>query len=235
MPRRYKTDKLEHYQSWAEPINFYKYVDKEKPYHNPFSYRHGISHPALMLLSGASGSGKTTCLLNIIRQMNCFKRIYVFTKMPDEPLYNLLSKMFKNHMMATDNIDDLPDLTELKSPDQGLVVFDDFICESAAIQKRIAQYAIACRKCNLSCAFLTQSYYAVPRMVRLQTQYIFLLHTNAKSDFNHIAKEYAFGATPDDLRKMYDECNRKKSFFWIDCHPQTKAHYRDGFAEAFLL
>jgi primosomal protein N' len=46
-----------------------------------------ISTPFRMLIVGASGSGKTNALINLIRDMNAFDMYYLYAKNIQEPLY----------------------------------------------------------------------------------------------------------------------------------------------------
>ena len=75
-----------------ELINFYetKGVKKHmKSTHNPHYDKHRIKVPFRMLIVGASGTGKTSTLLNLIRAMpDTFSKICVITKCKNEALYS---------------------------------------------------------------------------------------------------------------------------------------------------
>ena len=49
-------------------------------------------HPYRILINGVSGSGKTPALLNLIRQQNDIKKIYLYAKDLMEPKYEFLIK-----------------------------------------------------------------------------------------------------------------------------------------------
>ena len=75
-----------------------KYLGHAK-YYNPNS--EAPQHPARILICGASGSGKSNLALNLIREMGCFDKIYLYAKKLDEPLYLFLidtyQKLGKKH------------------------------------------------------------------------------------------------------------------------------------------
>ena len=99
-------------------INYYKempkkYQTRQTQYKN-FDKMH-IMIPNRMALIGSSGSGKSNTLINLIIGMNCFTKIYMFVKCPDEPLYRFLieeieaieEKLKVKIIFVYPNIDDL--------------------------------------------------------------------------------------------------------------------------------
>ena len=244
-----KSRKLEPYQEmvekqrkpgWDEVINFYDHIeDDQKPpeYKNPYAKDHGMVHPARFLIVGATGAGKTNIMLNIIKQMHCFERIFVFCKLENEPLYAWLKDSFHGNVIITSDLGELPDLSDLAEEadkeNQGLVIFDDTISMSKAIQMRIQDYFIAARKCNLSAAYITQAYYATPKVIRIQCNYVFFLRTNSEKDFKLITREYCFDRKPEELQAMYREALAARSFFWISIDEPPSKRYRLGFGGVF--
>ena len=56
-----------------------------------------------------------------------------------------------------------------------LIVFDDMIADIMTIKKFqpiIKEFFIRCRKLNISLVFITQSYFSVPKDVRLNSTHI---------------------------------------------------------------
>ena len=53
-----------------------------------------------------------------------------------------------------------------------LIVFDGIIADIMTIQAIIKELFIRCRKLNISLVFVPQSYFSVPKEVRLNSTYI---------------------------------------------------------------
>ena len=98
-----------------------------------------------------------------------------------------------------------------------LIVFDGMIADimmNKRFQTITKEQFIRCRKLNISLVFITQSYFSVPKDVRLNlTQYL-IMKINNRKDFaiNHSADiDYK------DLLKIYRECTKEPySFLTID-------------------
>ncbi len=92
--------------------NFYEKKEVQcynRKYVNPNVKYHQIKIPFRMTVIGASRSGKTNILLNLLNMMtNTFNHIYLFTRNLDEPLYDpypkiiyIVMKDWKNSIVWT--------------------------------------------------------------------------------------------------------------------------------------
>ena len=144
----------------------------------------------------SSGSGKTKYLLNSIQKdNNIIDKTYFYAKYLEEPKYQLLINKrekagtnFNNDPTAfieySNSMDDIfPQIEDYyrKRKRKILIVFDDMISHAMSdkkAQRVLKDLFIRCRKLNISLCFLTQSYFSVPKDVRLNcTHYIlFKLH-----------------------------------------------------------
>ena len=64
-----------------------------------------------------------------------------------------------------------------------LIVFDDMIADIMTNKRFytiIKEFFIRCRKLNISLVFITQSYFSVPKDVRLNTTHFFIMKINNK-------------------------------------------------------
>ena len=64
-----------------------------------------------------------------------------------------------------------------------LIVFDDMIADimtNKKFQSIIKELFIRCRKLNISLAFITQSYFSVPKNVRLNSTHCLIMKINNK-------------------------------------------------------
>ena len=71
-----------------------------------------------------------------------------------------------------------------------LIVFDDMIADimtNKKFQAIIKELFIRCRKLNISLVFITQSYFSVPKNVRLNSTHFFIMKINDKRELQNIA------------------------------------------------
>ena len=195
---------------------------------NPNYPIHKIKVPFRALLIGSSGSGKTATLLNLINLMpNTFNHIYIYTK-AEEALYDYLQSQLPSDLLTISY--DLADCeNHLKNEiyyGQSLVVFDD-MCNGKN-QKCIEEMYIRGRKIagGISMLYLTQSYYKVPKTIRLQCQYVFIIKVSGIRDLKLILSEYNLGSTKEELLTKYNYCCNSGefgNFLLIDLEaPQNK-------------
>ena len=76
---------------------------------------------------------------------------------------------------------------------------------------------IRCRKLNISLVFITQSYFFVPKDVRLNTTHYFIMKTNNKRELKNIAINHSADIDYQDLKRIYRECMKQPyNFLTID-------------------
>ena len=201
----------------ASVENFYervpKPVDKKKV--NPNFDVHGIDVPFRMLIVGASGSMKTNTAMDIFQKFSgTFDEITVVCRNKDEPLYNLLADTVSDDQLTMIEIegDDLSSIPTLsgqnsQSPHK-LVIFDDLCLVKN--QKVIEEFFIRSRKLNISCMYLTQSYYASPKNIRINCQYVILKKIDSQRDLRTLLSEYSLNIELDQLVSLYTECTVEK-------------------------
>ena len=71
-----------------------------------------------------------------------------------------------------------------------LIVFDDMIADivmSKTFQAIIKELFIRCRKLNISLVFIKQSYFSVPKDVRLNSTHYLIMKINNKKELQNIA------------------------------------------------
>ena len=147
--------------------------------------------PYRKLIIGPSGSGKTNYLLNSIQKdNNIIDKIYLYAKDLEEPKYQLLINKrekaginfnndptaFIEHSNSMDDIFSEIEDYNRKRKRKLLIIFVDMISNVMSDKKAqqiLKDLFIRCRKLNISLCFLTQSYFNVPKDVRLNcTHYI---------------------------------------------------------------
>ena len=165
--------------------------DNEKwPYIPDHTYRISIT--------GGSGSGKANALLNLIKGQDDTDKIDLYAKDLSKPKYEFLIKKRKDawtkdfndpnaFFECSNTMDDVYENIDDYNPNRQrkiLIVFDYMIAgimTNNTFQAIIKKVFIRCRKLNLSLVFITQSYFSVPKDVRLNsTHYLIKRISNTK-------------------------------------------------------
>ena len=171
-------------------INFDDYTNENIIEHN-LKRPYIPDHPYRILIIGGSGSVKTNALLNLINNQPDIDKIYLYAKDPYEKKYQYLinksKKVGLNHFndpkafieYSNDmqdvhkNIEDYNPIKKRKM----LIVFDDMIADMIDNNKLnpiVTELFIRGRKLNISIVFITQSYFKVPKDVRLNSTHFSL-------------------------------------------------------------
>ena len=100
------------------------------------------------------------------------------------------------------------------------IFFDDMIASIMAnkqFQAIVKELFIRCRKLNISLAFITQSYFLVPKDVRLNSTHFLIIKITNKRELQNIATNRSADIDYNDFVNIYRECTRKPySFLTID-------------------
>jgi hypothetical protein len=206
-------------------------------YNNPSYDKCKIKHPFRMAIVAQSGGGKTTVITDLIyRMQNTFGLIVLCIKHADEPLYNYLRSKIKPESIEVYENGEVPPVNRYKDFDgQVLIIFDDLVNEGRRTQDAIKEYFIRGRKgCKnnqgISMAYLSQSYYGIQKMIRIQCNYIILKKLNSTKDLNMIMKDFSLGLEKDYLIELYKFCTDDiGSFLLVDVDVPPEQRFRKGF------
>ena len=97
-----------------------------------------------------------------------------------------------------------------------LIVFDVMITDIMSNKKFqiiIKELFIRCRKLNISLVFITQSYFSVPKDVRLNSTHYLIMKINNKRELKNIAINHSADIDYKDFIKIYTECLREQHSF----------------------
>jgi len=241
-------------------INFYDLIPKDlcNKVHNPNYDLHNIDIPFRMIVVAPSGSGKTNFVVNLIAlfskvrkkkkltkleqemkrmgyeledEEGTFSDIHIITRNKDEPLYNYLERMSPD-IKITEGMETIPNLDEFNKNENHLVVFDDLVLEKNL--RPITEYYIRARKLNVSVIFLSQSYYTIPKNIRINCNYIVILKLSGKRDIKLILSEFTLGVDMKTLIEMYEiSTNKKFGTFIINVNAPPECMFRNGFLNYF--
>ncbi len=187
--------------------NYFSTIRKTHKTRNPLS----PIPPCNILISGHTGCGKTNLLLNLIYDLMYWDRLYIYAKDLQEPLYQeLMENCEKADEIHSFEYDFQNDLTEVHSVDEmdrslhNLIVFDDF-CTDGPAMKTIKDFFIRGRKKNCTCIFISQDYFCVPKIIRLQCNYFCFFKSRDDREISDIYKTHSCGLTKEEFKKVYQE------------------------------
>ena len=218
---------------WYKHKAIQKYLTKQN---NPLYHQHHIKIPFRMLIVGNSGSGKTSTLMNLIYNMpDTFEEIIICCKSKAEPIYEFLEDKYKKNKevkIMEFGKDGLPDIDKMDKEQQRLIVFDDLVTEKD--QKQICEAFIRARKKNCSLCYLSQSYYAVPRLIRANLTYIIIKMVSSLKNLTMILREYSLGVDKKIFKQIYDDAtSNKMNFLLLDLEGDKDKRFRSGFDEYY--
>ena len=147
------------------------------------------------MIIGGSGSRKVNPLLNLIEKQDDIDKICLYSKDLSEPKYEFLIKKCEDagikhlddsnaFIECSNTMDDVYENIDDYNPNRKrkiLIVFDDMIADimsNKKFQAIIKELFIRCRKLNISLVFITQSYFSVPKDVRLNSTHYLIMKIN---------------------------------------------------------
>jgi len=224
----------------AEIVDWYKKIPKKYllKSHNPHFDTHHIKLQFRMIIAGNSGSGKTQTLLNLLYNMpSTFEKIFIVTKNKDEPLYNYLEdKLGKDGLTIKEGLTELPDVDSLDKEQNNLIVLDDLVNEPLKQQRPVADFFIRARKKNASIIYISQSFYAVPKLIRDNINYLIIKQVSSMKNLTMICRECSLGIEKKQLKKIYDDATQsKQDFLLIDLEGDKDERFRKNFDEIYVL
>ena len=218
-------------------LNFDDYVngiafnEHKTEHHKNWLY---IPHkPYRILIIGGIGSGKTNVLLNLIENQPDIDKIYLYAKDWYKAKYQYLIN--KRESVGVNHFNDPKAFIEYSNkmrdvyknincynPDKEnkiLIVFDDMIADMIHIKKLdsiVTELFIRGKKLNISLVFITQSYFKVPKDVRLNTTHFFIAEIPHKKELQQIAVNHSSDISTKDFTNIYRKCTAEPYFFLVN-------------------
>ena len=214
-------------------INFDNYFNENKTKHNK-NWPYIPDHPYRILIIGGSGSGKTNLLLNLIENQRDIDKIYLYTKHPYESKYQYLISIregvginhFKDPKAFIEYSNDMHDVYKnidaynLDKENKILIAFDDMIADmiyNKKLNSIVTELFIRGRKFNISLVFITQSYFKVPKDVRLNTSHFFVAKIPNKRELQQIDINHSSDINTKDFANIYRKyTDEPYSFLVVD-------------------
>ena len=168
-------------------------------------------------------------MLNLVIQQDDFNKIYLYAKDLTEPNYEFLIKKCEDagikHLNdqkaiieCSNTMDDVYENIDEYNPTRKrkvLIVFDDVIADivrNKKFQAIIKELFIRCRKLNISLMFISQSYFSVPKDVRLNSTHYLIMKVNNQRELQNIEINHSADIDYKDFVKIYRECTKEPYF-----------------------
>ena len=169
-------------------------------------------------------------LLNLIKEQDDIDKIYLYAKDLNEPKYWFLNKKRKNtgikhlndlkvFIEHSNTMDDISNNIDDYNPTRKrkiLFVFDAMIADimtNKKFQAIIKELFIRCRKLNIYFVFITQSYFSVPKKVRLNYTCYFIMKIFNKRELQNIATNHSEDIDYKDFMNIYRQYTSKPYSF----------------------
>ena len=194
--------------------NYDRNVDKTNSYKQLYQY---MPHDTFrMLICGGSGSGKTNLLYHMLtKPLVHFDQIHLYAKNLEQQKYrdmienfNEISQSVGYDVLVCSNNEIVP-VENMENESQKIVIFDDFASEKN--QKPLIDYFIRARHKNCSVVYLSQSFYATPKDVRLNCSHFCVYEFPSSNERNLISRELSVD------KEQYIKATKKPfSFLYVD-------------------
>ena len=200
-------------------INFDNYVNENKTKHNK-NWPYIPDYPYRILIIGGSGSGKTNLLLHLIENQPDIDKIHLYTKDPYESKYQYFIN--KTEGVGINHFNDPKAFIEicmiftkmlmntiLINKNKLLIVFDDVIADmvhNIKLNSIVTELFIRDRKLNIFLAFITQSYFKVPKDVTLNTSHIFIAKNPNKRELQQTPINDSSNISTKDFENICKKC-----------------------------
>ena len=172
-------------------IRFDDVIKEERKQHNPIQPKTSDHIYRILIISG-SGSGKINSLSDLINQQPAIDKVFLYAKDPYKSKYQFLINKHKNtgikyfndskaFIEYSNDMNDIYKNTEEYNSNKKrktLTVFNDIITDMLCNKRRyttVAELFPIGRKLNISYVFITQSYFAIPKNIRVIPMHFFIM------------------------------------------------------------
>ena len=244
-----KKSKSANSTSFDSNVNLEKLFEEEKPENAIQNPPMLPQHPFRLIDAGASGSGKTYILFKaLIEGELVFEKLYIYARDIYETKYSVLIKHYvgvaqdmgvspEEIITVGDHGKDIIGVDQLDPNKVNLVIFDDWITDKKTMDGVITDHWIRGRKKNASYCFLAQSYYNIPKMIRLNSDYFILFRFPESKSNQMIISEQKGDLEYDEFKRLFNEATKgKHSWVFIDKKTaDARLKVRKGFKQPLKI
>ncbi|EGZ27322.1 hypothetical protein PHYSODRAFT_475975 [Phytophthora sojae] len=152
-----------------------------------------------MIVLGPSFSGKNNLCMFILK--NSPHGLTIIARNPNQELYEYLKEKLDGFITFTDP--DMPPSVDqvrhipMSSNKPELVIIDDYSNDKLLQKNIFSHYFTRGRHFKLSTIFLSHSYFAIDKIIRLNSEYVAILKANSKRDLQMVVKDFNIPALTD--------------------------------------
>ena len=171
--------------------------------------------------------------MDLIENQPDIDKIYLYAKNPYEAKYQYLIKICEKvgidhhndpraYIEYSNDMRDVYKNINYYNPDKEnkiLIVFDDMIADminNKKLNSIVTELFIRGRKLNISLVFITQSYFKVPKDVRLNTTHFFIAKIPNKRELQQIAINHSSDISTKDFTNIYKKCTVEPYSFLVN-------------------
>ncbi len=214
---------------------------KSRP--SPTEHATSVKYGSRILISGASGTGKTHALATLITlSPDTWHKVVVVSQNIEEPLYEMLREQLKDKIVFYTLASMPPVKTLVKEhreddEDQVLLVFDDLINDAKHDLDKIRNSFVYGRKLGLTMVWITQSYFATDTTIRRNQTHLILLRQSSVRDLNNVLSDFHLGVSKEQLKEMYRVSTREDlNFLLVNCQTNDRnKRFSHNFGDYWLL
>ena len=176
---------------------------------------------------------KNKCVINLINNQPDIDKIYLYAKDPYEKKYQYLinkrEKVGLNHfndpkafMEYSNDMKDVYKNIEDYNPTKKrkvLIIFDDMLVDMINNNKLnpiVTELFIRGRKLNISIVFITQSYFKVPKDVRLNSTHFFVMKIPNKRELQQTKLNHSSDIDFKDFMNIYKKSTKEPYYFLVN-------------------
>jgi hypothetical protein len=164
------------------------------------------------IILGPSYSGKTNLIFHIIKESpNVYSHLHIIARSPDQELYNYMRDKLEGFITIYDP-DSPPTVDQIKGNGSlQLVIIDDYSNDKQLQKNNFSHFFTRGRHKLLSTIFLSHSYFATDKMIRLNSEYVMILKANSKRDLQMLLKDFNIKNVDETkLIKAYNQGTAQK-------------------------
>ena len=180
-----------------------------------------LKWPFRIIIVGDSNRGKTNLVMYMILSAKFFNPdvIYYYGRNIEQDKIKyiksisdkLKSQIGYDFMLLENDPNSIPYADCYDNNSKKLVIFDDLMCVSKNVLKRIVDHYIFGRQKNISCIFLAQSYIEINQTIRLNSNYMIIYEPKTRRCKNMVLIENNI-----EDKELFKKINGKYDFLFID-------------------